>query len=67
MRAGTSSPNRVGEMVITRGRFVFRCPVCHKRFTYNDRYEPMCTGPSETRDEHEPTVMIYVSREFHAR
>lgn len=41
--------------------WTFVCPVCGKRFTYDQPGEPMCTGPSETRDEHCPEVMDLVS------
>jgi hypothetical protein len=37
--------------------YTFVCPVCLKKFTYDELGEPMCTGPSEMRDEHVPTVM----------
>lgn len=39
---------------------VYRCPVCHKEFRHDDEYEPMCTGPSETTDDHPMTVMQFV-------
>jgi len=35
----------------------FHCPMCGKFFRAADPGEPVCTGPSETRDEHEPTLM----------
>lgn len=46
------------------GVYVFECPVCHKRFRHDDPYEPLCTGPHETLDEHDPTVMrrVYTDR-----
>lgn len=37
--------------------YVFGCPVCRKVIGFDEPGEPMCTGPSETRDEHEMTVM----------
>ena len=37
---------------------VFRCPECGKLFRHEGEGEPMCTGPSEMRDDHEPTLMI---------
>jgi hypothetical protein len=40
--------------------FVFRCPVCKKRFENDSELEPLCTGPSATRDEHELTLMVLV-------
>lgn len=38
--------------------YTYNCPVCNKKFTYDSNLEPCCTGPSESRDEHEITVMI---------
>ena len=38
-------------------RYVFVCPICRKFFTTDEPGEPLCTGPSETRDEHELQVM----------
>jgi len=40
-----------------RGVNVYRCPVCSRRFRYDDEYEPMCTGPGAT-DDHPMTVMV---------
>lgn len=37
--------------------YVFTCPICEKLFKSNEPGEPMCTGPSETRDDHEMVVM----------
>ncbi len=37
--------------------YVYRCPVCAKRFRTRDKFEPCCTGPSESRDDHEMTLM----------
>ena len=51
------------QQVIRKDVFVFQCPMCHKLFRYDDRYEPMCTGPSEMRDEHAPEVMRYLRTE----
>lgn len=34
--------------------------MCAKEFTYGEIGEPLCTGPSESRDEHEPTLMRLV-------
>jgi hypothetical protein len=53
----TSSLLIPGQQLITRGVYVYVCPVCRKTFRYDDRYEPICTGPSEMRDEHPPVVM----------
>src|SRR5208282_1964338 len=38
--------------------WTFVCPVCAKTFRYDQPGEPMCTGPSEMRDDHEPTTML---------
>jgi hypothetical protein len=48
---------RIGPQVIRGDAFTFECPVCAKRFRYDNAFEPLCTGPSESRDEHEPAVM----------
>jgi hypothetical protein len=42
------------------GAHTFLCPTCGKRFRYGDPLEPLCTGPSESRDEHEPTAMLRI-------
>jgi hypothetical protein len=54
-----TSSLRVGQDVTRVGAYAFRCEVCGRRYTQDDRYEPLCTGPT-WRDEHEPTVMMYV-------
>ncbi len=49
-------------------RYTFRCPACAKLFTHDESGEPLCTGPSETRDEHAPILMRLVKvdrRELH--
>lgn len=38
-------------------RYTFRCPVCSKLFEMDQPGEPVCTGPSETRDDHEMIIM----------
>jgi hypothetical protein len=43
-----------------RKRYTFRCPVCAKHFAYDRIGEPCCTGPSESSDDHEMTVMRLV-------
>lgn len=43
-----------------RGVNVFACPVCRKEFRQDDEFEPMCTGPNETQDDHPMTVMQLV-------
>ena len=52
-----------GTQLVKQGVFIYECPVCGKRFRYDDPYEPMCTGPSETRDEHAPVVMKFVGHD----
>lgn len=37
--------------------YTFQCQVCSKLFRTSEPGEPCCTGPSETRDDHELTVM----------
>jgi hypothetical protein len=37
--------------------YIFRCPVCSKLFKMDEPGEPVCTGPSEMRDDHPHTVM----------
>ncbi len=49
-----------GEDVRKKGVNLFRCPVCRNEFRYDDAYEPMCTGPHPSLDEHEPAVMTPV-------
>jgi hypothetical protein len=46
-----------GTQLIARGVYVFECPLCKKEFRHNDRFEPICTGPCENRDDHAPEVM----------
>jgi hypothetical protein len=38
--------------------YFYRCPVCKKSFESNSPNEPCCTGTSESRDDHEMTVML---------
>jgi hypothetical protein len=49
--------------------FTFRCPVCSKRFVTDEGAgEPVCSGPSEIRDDHELTIMHLLrvdEREIH--
>jgi hypothetical protein len=42
-----------------KGVNVYRCPVCHKEFRHDDEYEPACTGPNETTDDHPLAVMVF--------
>lgn len=61
--ASHSVPSRVPVAQVDmrkRGINVYRCPVCHKLFRYDDEFEPMCTGPNETTDDHPMTVMELV-------
>lgn len=44
-------------------RYTFGCPVCSKRFVYDEPGEPCCTGPSEMRDDHPLEVMRLISVE----
>ena len=37
--------------------YTFICPVCAKIFRSQEPGEPCCTGPNESLDEHELTVM----------
>lgn len=37
--------------------YVFRCPMCAKLFKMDAPGEPVCSGPSEMRDDHPHTVM----------
>lgn len=39
--------------------FIYRCPLCGARFRFDDFYEPMCTGPHPSQDDHAPEVMIF--------
>jgi hypothetical protein len=50
-----------GTQLVTRGVYVFECPLCKKRFRFDDPYEPLCSGPSESRDDHSPEVMRLVT------
>jgi len=52
-----------GTELILRDVFVFRCPLCANEFRYDDPYEPLCTGPHPTLDEHGPEVMRFARRE----
>jgi hypothetical protein len=52
-----------GKSLVKTGVYVFQCPLCHRTFRYDDPYEPMCTGPSDTLDEHPPEVMRFLRRE----
>jgi len=52
-----------GTQLIAKGVYVFQCPLCKKTFRGDDPYEPICTGPSENRDDHAPEVMRLLRRE----
>lgn len=47
-------------------RYLFRCPTCAKLFEHDEPGEPLCSGPSETRDEHPLEVMVLVGLERRA-
>lgn len=49
-----------GLRVHTRGVIVYRCPVCRNEHRSDDEYEPICTGPNATLDDHEPAMMAVV-------
>lgn len=51
-----------GTQLVTRGVYVFECPLCRKRFRSDEPYEPACTGPSENRDDHPMEVMRLVKK-----
>lgn len=52
-----------GENLRKQGVNLFRCPVCRNEFRHDDEYEPLCTGPHPSLDEHEPAVMVKVDVE----
>jgi hypothetical protein len=37
--------------------YTFRCPVCAKFAKFDEPGEPLCTGPNEATDDHEPVLM----------
>ena len=43
-----------------KGVNVYLCPVCRKEVRFDDAYEPACTGPNETTDDHPMTPMEFV-------
>ncbi len=45
-----------------RATYTFGCPICGHRFTYDAPGEPMCTGPSQMRNDHEPALMRLLRR-----
>jgi hypothetical protein len=51
-----------GTQLLKQGVYLYECPLCKKRFRYDDPYEPICSGPSESRDDHPPEVMRLVSK-----
>ena len=53
-----------GARVRKKGVNLFRCPVCANTFRNDDDYEPVCTGPHPSLDEHRPVVMIKVGIEM---
>ena len=52
-----------GTRLVLKDVYVFVCPLCRKEFRYDDPFEPMCTGPSESRDDHSPEVMRFARKE----
>lgn len=52
-----------GKSLVKRGVYVFKCPLCQKLFRTDEPYEPVCTGPSENRDDHAPEVMRLVKKD----
>lgn len=51
-----------GEQEFVSGKvYTFRCPTCRKHFQTDEPGEPMCTGPSESRDEHPSKMMVLFS------
>ncbi len=66
----TTTPSRVDKAetyFVKHGVNVFQCPLCSKLFRHDDAYEPLCTGPNPSLDEHEPTVMVFVRKDSHGR
>lgn len=52
----------VGRQPFPHGKvWTFQCPLCKKVFKYDEPGEPLCTGPSETRDDHVQTTMLLLS------
>jgi hypothetical protein len=52
----------IGKQAYPHGKsWTFQCPTCAKFFTYDQPGEPMCTGPSESRDDHDQILMLLVS------
>lgn len=49
-----------GQHLVQDGVYLFACPICRKTFRFDDPYGPVCTGPSEMRDEHAPVAMKLV-------
>ena len=43
----------------TGHKFQFRCPLCDKIETNDQRMEIMCTGPHPSLDEHPPELMVF--------
>ena len=41
--------------------YTFKCPVCAKMIDFDYHAEPCCTGPSESRNEHELAIMSIVA------
>ena len=41
--------------------WTFVCPECHKKLRLDQPGEPLCTGPSESRDDHPHETMLLLS------
>lgn len=52
-----------GTQLVTRGVYLYECPLCKNRFRFDDPYEPICTGPSANRDDHSPEVMRLIQKD----
>ncbi len=52
-----------GAVLLQRGAYSFRCPVCGKIERNDDQYPPCCTGPHPSLHEHEMTPMARVDVE----
>lgn len=52
-----------GAVLLKRGAYVFRCPLCGKHEESDDQYPPCCTGPHPSLHEHEMTPMDRVDVE----
>lgn len=52
----------IGKAPFPHGKaWLFKCDVCGKTYEYGEPGEPLCSGPSESRDDHEQAPMKLVS------